>query len=299
MLAAAAFAQTFDAASVKALRKPDPIDPMNPGTVAAGIPMMRGGPGTSTPGRIRYSNVTLFGLLMKAYGFEADQIVGPQWMREDRFLIEAVVPDDTSKEQFRQMLQNLLLDRFKLAVDWEEREFRVYRLVVASGGPKLKTSAVTEAGDDLDFASAMAAGAQAKLDARGCPALPPNRRFSSGRNTCTSYIGESMEEFAVKLGMMIADETGANFGPPASWAHVLDATGLSGRFDFSLDYDVSYWIRMNAPNFPAAMREQNHSSNMTSIFKAVEAQLGLKLEPSTAKLKAMIVRQAERVPTEN
>jgi uncharacterized protein (TIGR03435 family) len=36
-----------------------------------------------------------------------------------------------------------------------------------------------------------------------------------------------------------------------------------------------------------------------SIFKAVEAQLGLKLEPSTAKLKAMIVRQAERVPAEN
>jgi len=297
MLAAAAFAQTFDAASVKSLRKPDPIDPMNPGTIAAGIPIYRGGPGTSTPGRIRYTNVTLFGLLMKAYGFEADQIVGPGWLREDRFLIEAVVPEGTTREQFLVMLQNLLVERFKLAVDWEEREFRVYRLVVAPGGPKLTPSAVTEAGDDWDLPSAMAIGQQAKLDAHGCPILPPNRRFSSGRNNCTRYVGESMQEFAAKLGMMIANETGANFGPRGSWAHVVDATGLGGRFDFSLDYDLGYWTRMNAPNFPAAMRENNHSSNPVSIFKAVEAQLGLKLEQSTARLKAMIIRQAERVPT--
>jgi uncharacterized protein (TIGR03435 family) len=298
LLAAVAFAQTFDAASVKALRIADPIDPMNPGTIAAGLPMMRGGPGTSTPGRIRYSNVTLFGLLMKAYGFEADQIAGPGWLKEDRYAIDAVVPSDTTAEQFHLMLQKLLVERFKLAVDWEERDFRVYRLVVANGGPKLKPSAVTE-DEDWDFASATAAGAQAKLDARGCPILAPTRRFSFGRNTCTSYVGESMPEFAGKLGMMIASETGANFGPRASWAHVVDATGLSGRFDFSLDYDTGYWIRMNAPNFPANLREQNHSTNPVSIFKAVEAQLGLKLEPATARLKAMIVRQAERVPVEN
>jgi len=60
---------------------------------------------------------------------------------------------------------------------------------------------------------------------------------------------------------------------------------------------MGYWMRMNTPNLPAAMRENNHSSNPISIFKAVEAQLGLKLEPSTARLKAMIIRQAERVPT--
>jgi uncharacterized protein (TIGR03435 family) len=299
MLAAVGFAQTFDAASVKSPRKPDPIDPMNPGTIAAGLPMYRGGPGTSTPGRIRYSNITLFGLLMKAYGFEADQIVGPAWLREERYAVEAVVPAETTNEQFRVMLQNLLVERFKLKIDWEEREFRVYRLVVANGGPKLKASTVTEAGDDWDLASSTAVGSQAPLDARGCPVLPATRRFAFGRNTCTSYVGESVSEFAATLGMIIANETGANFGPKASWAHVIDATGLSGRFDFSLDYDMGYWMRMNAPNFPASMREQNHSRNPVSIFKAVEAQLGLKLEPSTAKLKAMIVRQAERVPAEN
>jgi len=38
------------------------------------------------------------------------------------------------------MLQNLLAERFKLALHWETKEVPVYELTVANGGPKLEHS---------------------------------------------------------------------------------------------------------------------------------------------------------------
>lgn len=300
--AALALAQApleFEAASVKR-QQPVPIDPMQPATAIAGMPVMKGGPGTPTPGRIRYSNVTLLAVIMKAYDLYADQVIGPAWLREDRFAIEAVIPEDATAEQFREMLRNLLISRFKLDVGWEERDFKVYRLGVANGGPKLKPSAVQADDEEADALYAMAVQAQAKVDSSGCPVLPPNRRAAFGRNACTTYIGWSMDEFArLALAMMIANETGANFGPRGGWAHVIDETGLAGRFDFSLQYDTTYYTFRNAPNIPEHMRESYTSRNAVSIFKAVEPQLGLTLEPTTSKLKAIIVQRAERTPSEN
>src|SRR5947209_6010287 len=64
-----ALAQTeFEAASVKRL-KPVVFDASQPSTLVGTIPMMKGGPGSTTPGRIRYSNVTLKSLILKAYEF--------------------------------------------------------------------------------------------------------------------------------------------------------------------------------------------------------------------------------------
>ena len=64
-----------------------------------------------------------------------------------------------------------------------------------------------------------------------------------------TYVGWSMPEFAnLTLGMAISHETGGR-----TWAHVIDDTGLSGRFDFSLAYDMGYHAMMNAP-MPESMR---------------------------------------------
>ena len=60
----------FEAASVK------PVGPDVP-RVATG---MRGGPGTSDPGRITYTSVTLAQLLVRAYDVWPDQISGPSWL---------------------------------------------------------------------------------------------------------------------------------------------------------------------------------------------------------------------------
>jgi uncharacterized protein (TIGR03435 family) len=55
-------------------------------------------------------------LIMKAYDLHPDQISGPSWLTDDRYSVDAVVPAGATLEQFRQMLQRLLVERFKLTV---------------------------------------------------------------------------------------------------------------------------------------------------------------------------------------
>jgi uncharacterized protein (TIGR03435 family) len=83
---------------------------------------------------------TLKNLLMNAYDVKNYQITGPSWLDTERFDINATMPPDTTKEQFRVMLQNLLAERFKLTIHWETKELPVYSLVVNKGGPKLNES---------------------------------------------------------------------------------------------------------------------------------------------------------------
>src|SRR5438477_5528333 len=96
---------TFDAASVKPAQPPTPD--------GQGRIMMRGpsgGPGSKDPGRISYPFMSLKNLLMTAYDVKNYQITGPAWLDTERFDITATMPPDTTKEQFRVMLQNLLAD---------------------------------------------------------------------------------------------------------------------------------------------------------------------------------------------
>ncbi len=81
-----------------------------------------------------------------AYGVHDFQVAGgPEWLNTDRYYIEAKTEKtDASKEEMTAMLQTLLMDRFKLKVRQETREFPVYNLVVDKGGSKLKPLAKGE-----------------------------------------------------------------------------------------------------------------------------------------------------------
>src|SRR5271165_4347402 len=127
---------TFDAASVKPATPPVPDG-------RGRIMMMgpSGGPGTKDPGRIRYPFMSLKNLLMNAYDVKSFQVSGPAFLDSERFDITATMPPETTKEQFRVMLQNLLAERFKLTVHRETKELPMYSLVVAKNGPKMKESA--------------------------------------------------------------------------------------------------------------------------------------------------------------
>jgi uncharacterized protein (TIGR03435 family) len=67
---------------------------------------------------------------------------------------------------------------------------------------------------------------------------------------------------------------------------VIDKTGLTGRYDFEL-----HWTPDNAP-------ADSPLAGGPSIFTAVEEQLGLKLEPSTAPLDVLVIDSAQK-PTPN
>jgi uncharacterized protein (TIGR03435 family) len=82
-------------------------------------------------------------VLMLAYNVQESQIAGgPSWIGTDRWSIDAKSEAGAahSIEETRQMLQNLLRDRFGLQAHRETREQSAYVLKIAKGGPRLKAS---------------------------------------------------------------------------------------------------------------------------------------------------------------
>lgn len=117
-------APAFDVASVK---------PHREGTFAHYFQFLPGG-------RFRATNTWIKYVVEKAYDLKDYQVSGgPAWITSDRFDIDAKAGDAGAGEpQMRLMLQTLLTERFQLKIRQETKEFPVYDLVVAKGGPKIR-----------------------------------------------------------------------------------------------------------------------------------------------------------------
>jgi uncharacterized protein (TIGR03435 family) len=72
---------------------------------------------------------------------------------------------------------------------------------------------------------------------------------------------------------------------------VIDKTGLDGKYDFTLAYDVPQ------PGDDGAISVA--SDPRLSIADAVERQMGLRLIDTKQALDVIVVDRAERVPAEN
>lgn len=95
------------------------------------------------PKRWTATNFTLKALLALAYDLNPRTISGgPGWIDEQHFMIEAVTPGDVRPERAEQMqmLRALLVERFALKFHRQQKEFAIYELSVAKGGPKLKAA---------------------------------------------------------------------------------------------------------------------------------------------------------------
>ena len=287
------YGQTFDVASVKPA-VPPPAD-------ARGMVTFRrssGGPGSSDPGRITYPNMSLKNVLMNAYDVKNFQIAGPAWLDTERFDIEATMPPETTKEQFRSMLQNLLAERFKMTVHRETRELPMYALVVAKSGLKMKES--------VSVAAAVSSEAgpppppmpsQPKLAADGFPVVPVQRGLFQimmpGRARMVAHE-ETMQDFVTRLTNVMSRP-------------VTDATGLTAMYDFVVTYSpegLNYPMPM--PGGGAVGVANGGQSAVASgaeplfdIFAAVQSELGLKLEAKKGPVETIVIDHAEKTPTEN
>jgi len=90
--------------------------------------------------QVRYSDFSLKGLVRDAYKVELYQVNAPAWFADQCYDVVAKLPEGAAKEQIPEMLQALLLERFHMQVHLETRQDRVYALVVAKNGPRLKES---------------------------------------------------------------------------------------------------------------------------------------------------------------
>src|SRR5579884_1711685 len=112
---------------------------------------------TVLPDGISSSCLPLAFIVESAYRLlDQDRILGlPKWAESESQLygIEARVSGEDASafgklsrdDQFR-MLQQILTDRFQMKAHIEVREIQAYALVIAKGGPKLKTPAPDEPG---------------------------------------------------------------------------------------------------------------------------------------------------------
>jgi uncharacterized protein (TIGR03435 family) len=77
-------------------------------------------------------------ILERAYGIKSTpQIEGPDWLWEERYDIDATLPEGATREQVPAMLRGLLAERFKLAAHIVSREAPSFALVVGKAGSKL------------------------------------------------------------------------------------------------------------------------------------------------------------------
>jgi uncharacterized protein (TIGR03435 family) len=284
---------TFEVASVK------PAGPFIPGPQG-----MHGGPGTDDPGRVTIPRATLAGLLTQAYDVWIDQISGPAWFSDGTayaYSIAATMPPGTTKDQFRVMLQNLLAERFRVALHHETQIRPGYELVVAAGGPKFKEW--TPAPD--------AAPGKPGVDANGFPRLAqsagPGAAFTlntSGRPAPIriTFRG-SMATFCRSLSADINQSNGAPMG--VAQPRVVDRTGLTGTYEFTLEFAGTVLMPGIVPSAPpaddaGAPIASDPGEGAPNIFTAVEKQLGLKLvKVKDVPVDVLIIDNAEKVPTEN
>ena len=276
---------TFEVASVKPSPPPDPN-----GRVFFGPP--RGGPGSSDPGQITWTNAALRNILMTAYDVQTYLITAPDWLATERYDIVAKVPAGATKAQVNVMWQNLLKERFGVVVHHELKEMPVDELTVAKSGSKLKETA------DPNIEPLTPLAGPPKFDRNGLPEMN-----GSGAIVTISLNANSPAAKMIVKGLPLSEV--ANRLAGTLRRPVIDKTGLTGKYDFTLEFtpDLS-GIPLpppppGAPGPIASSQAPSASDPGTNLASAFEKQLGLKLTSTKGKLDVIVVDHAEKIPTEN
>ena len=219
-------------------------------------------------GGLSIVNQTLRALIQFAYQLQPSQLVdAPEWINRERFDIEARTSlklpvtrlSETSQESL--MLRAVLEDRFNLRARREARPLEVFALVVARAdrrlGPNLRRPT-------NDFC-------ERRFEAYKSGATLPN---PAGQVCGISGSNDQLTAGSFALSSF------ANFLSGQVRRIVIDRTNLDGVWDFTLK-----WTPNDA---------QQTDPDRPLIFTALEEQLGLKLESTTAPVDVLVVERVER-----
>jgi len=189
----------------------------------------------------------------------------PKWVSTDSFEIDALANGTPTKEQMRQMLRSLLADRFKLEVHIVTADAPVLALLLdqpEKTGPRLRPHAEGPA------CSGNTAGV-----------FPP---------VCEEVMAMPGPDGAIRVGARNATMkqiAGYLAALPPVGGPVVDQTGLSGRFDFLLEFTPG---AKGAPTQGAPADLQ-----ATTFEEAFHEQLGLKLKATRAPREILVFDRAE------
>lgn len=287
----------FEAASIKPSPPPE-----------GGRMMMingRGGPGSNDPTRIRFTNASLAQIVARAYDIKNYQLTAPDWLNQERFDIDAKIPTGATKEQAGIMLQNLLAERFHMVVQRGSKEFQGYELVVSKGGHKLKESSPEDAAFDQTQPPPPGSappppprpgpGGLMQLPKQDRPGLMVMMRMSpKGAITQLSARAQTTKQ--------LLDVISNQLSRPVN-----DGTGLTGKYDFKLEFSGDMPMGMGGmlPPPPPGGAGLNPPSTESpedlapALPTALQQQLGLRLESKKIPLLTITVEKADKAPTEN
>jgi uncharacterized protein (TIGR03435 family) len=220
-----------------------------------------------TPGGgFQASNMNLKFLIRFAYSVEDFQISGgPAWMNSEAYDVDAKPSPGAAvdirtmnvpqREEFQKRIQlkvqALLAERFKLTIHRESKDMPIYELVVAKNGPKLTAAAPGEG--------------------KG----PRGLRMRYGE---FQGSGATLPVLAQRLFLL----TGRM---------VVDKTGLTGNYDFKLDFTPEPG-QMAPP--PPGIEKEPLPAPGPSIFTALQEQLGLKLQSAKGPVEVIVVDRVEK-----
>jgi uncharacterized protein (TIGR03435 family) len=236
-------------------------------------------------GRVTATCVPLVSLIKQAWNVPAfEQPVGiPRWLVDDnssKYNVSIVAkapagiaPDPEHNAMARDilntMLRKLLMDRYKMAVHYEDRPTDTYTLVAVK--PKL-----TKADP---------------ANRTGC--VRQNQRIQ-GQSLIIRLVCKNITtaQFAEQIQAYDLD---------ASYP-VLDGTAIAGSWDFTLTYDAYAGLTARFPQFrgPAPADGQAAEPSVAVSFAgALEKELGLKLEAHKRPLLVLVIDHMEEKPLEN
>jgi uncharacterized protein (TIGR03435 family) len=202
----------------------------------------RGGPDTADPGNFKCQDAPLLLLICLAYQVQYYQVAGPHWLEEDGYDINATVPSRVTRAQFLLMFQNLLASRFHLALHHASKEGTVFVLGLAKDGMKMQ---------------------------RNETGVPSFEVTTKEENVVVTGKTQPISTLVGFLSLKMSAS-----GP------VIDETGLTGEYNFKLEYT------------PAEIL--TGARYKISLADALQTQLGLKLENKRRPIDVLQIDYAEK-----
>jgi uncharacterized protein (TIGR03435 family) len=221
--------------------------------------------------RVTIRNQSLLNLVAAAYRVRMSHISGPAWMSEQRFDVDARIPEDAPPGQVNEMLQALLAERFALRLHTESRSQTGYALVVGKSGPRLEVSVApanppsTAGSGDGRKEAPLAMMFQAMKD-RQAQGKSGGRSWQF-KGITTARLAEALSSYAD--------------------VPVTDMTGLDGKYDVALETSPPHVDPASGMEDPGV-----------TIFECV-AKLGMKLEPRKVLVDTLVIDNLSKMPTEN
>jgi uncharacterized protein (TIGR03435 family) len=214
--------------------------------------------------------LSLVGNASPVPGMLLNNIVGlPDWVGREQYDVTARPPAGATPEQIREMWQTVFKTRMNFAAHVEQREAKLFSLVVARNdgrlGPELKKSALECGGPPT-----------------GEPPPPPSQNPADVLQRCGMMGGPgTIMSGGMTMEMLARNLSGRAGGP------VADKTGLAGYYAVTLKFSPPH-----AADAPISVGDP------PEFFVALEEQLGLKLQSEKGTVPYLIVEHMDR-PTEN